>query len=64
MQCSYDATGTGYIFRAALLIATTAQLRDPELLDVYVAGAPWCGIVPGHAVPGPSQPSPGRTATP
>lgn len=55
-QCSSDGKG-GYIFTLALRASTPEQLRDPAMLDVYVANTRWCGLtgsatVKPSAVPG------------
>ncbi|MFN8539462.1 MAG: hypothetical protein U0232_18530 [Thermomicrobiales bacterium] len=67
-QCSSDGKG-GYSFTAAPLSPSTEQLRDPGMLDVYVANTPWCGLTgsttptlpPDQRVPPPS-PDPAAVA--
>ena len=41
-QCSSDGKG-GYIATMMFVYSSPAELREPELLDVYVSGTPWCG---------------------
>ena len=52
-QCRYNPTGTStYYFTAVALSFTPTELRDPAMLDVFVAGTPWCDVtrdrIPGR----------------
>ena len=67
-QCASDGQG-GFIFTLMLRASTPAELRDPALLDVYVANAPWCGLTGSATVrpsarPAPASSVPATTPTP
>ena len=41
-QCSSDGKG-GYIATMTFVYSSPEELRESDLLDVYVSGTPWCG---------------------
>lgn len=61
-QCSSDGKG-GYIFTLMLMTFTPEQLRDPGMLDVYVANTPWCGLTGSSTVKPSATPAPRATPT-
>lgn len=62
-QCASDGKG-GFVATAMFIYSSPEELREPGLLDVYVANAPWCGSSGGATVQPSARPvPPGATPT-